>query len=256
MDGGGGTPPNTHKIRKYDFSPLHAILRLLVFSNHWSNMPTKLLTEQWRHFSSGFFVLSTGLFQKAIAQSGAPLSFWAMHNKTVNLRQHAGALMNLFGCNQHQMQDKVACMRKVPWQKFMSYDKRKVSTNFERTCTIGEWLKRWNTAGKVYRNQCLFWECCECETSDCLEQVPNISPSEADFKPCVDNHVIHDVPRVLLQQGRIHPVTMMIGTVKDEWTRNIGWFIQELYSEVPHLGKLTFRFFRHTRTVSWSRESK
>ncbi len=29
-------------------------------------------------------------------------------------------------------------------------------------------------------------------------QVPNISPSEADFKPCVDGHVIRDVPKVSL----------------------------------------------------------
>ena len=75
-------------------------------------------------------------------------------------------------------------------------------------------------------------------------QVPNISPSEADFKPCVDNHVVLDTPRVLLHGGRINPVSFMTGTVKDEWTRNIGWFIQELYSDIPHLGSFSFRKYK------------
>ena len=51
-----------------------------------------------------------------------------------------------------------------------------------------------------------------------------------------------DIPRILLHDGRINPVSFMTGTVKDEWTKNIGWFIQELYSDIPHLGTVSFRF--------------
>lgn len=43
-------------------------------------------------------------------------------------------------------------------------------------------------------------------------------------------------PQVLLESGSVHPVALLTGTVKDEWTRNIGWFIQELYADMPHLG--------------------
>ena len=85
-------------------------------------------------------------------------------------------------------------------------------------------------------------------------QVPNISPSEAEFKPCVDNHVMLDIPRILLHDGRINPVSFMTGTVKDEWTKNIGWFIQELYSDIPHLGTVSFRFklqSRHSNMRCW-----
>ena len=78
-------------------------------------------------------------------------------------------------------------------------------------------------------------------------QVPNISPSEAEFKPCVDNHVMLDIPRILLHDGRINPVSFMTGTVKDEWTKNIGWFIQELYSDIPHLGTVSFCFKQQRR---------
>ena len=70
-----------------------------------------------------------------------------------------------------------------------------------------------------------------------LTQTPVVSPSRSDFKPCVDNNVLHDEVETLLKQGKINPVTLMIGTVKDEWTRNIGWFIEELYAEIPHLGR-------------------
>ena len=85
-------------------------------------------------------------------------------------------------------------------------------------------------------------------------QVPNISPSEAEFKPCVDNHVMLDIPRILLHDGRINPVSFMTGTVKDEWTKNIGWFIQELYSDIPHLGAVSFFFklqSRHSNMRCW-----
>ena len=69
-----------------------------------------------------------GLFNKAISQSGAPLSFWAMHNKTVNLRQHAMSIMSLYGCNEQTIQMRVECLRKVPWSDLLNYDKTKVST--------------------------------------------------------------------------------------------------------------------------------
>ena len=36
--------------------------------------------------------------------------------------------------------------------------------------------------------------------------------------------------------GFVNQVTVMLGTVKDEWTRNLGWFIEELLQERNELG--------------------
>ena len=75
-----------------------------------------------------------GLFNRAISQSGSPLSFWAVHNKTVNLREHAVNIMELFGCNQPTIPLKVECLRKTSWKELINYNRRKVSishTNVE-----------------------------------------------------------------------------------------------------------------------------
>ncbi len=58
-----------------------------------------------------------------------------------------------------------------------------------------------------------------------------------DFKPCVDGHVIPQLPRKLMQGGVSNQVTFMTGTVKDEWTGNLGWFIEELYEENSEMGR-------------------
>lgn len=58
-------------------------------------------------------------------------------------------------------------------------------------------------------------------------QVDRISPSGADFKPWADGTVIPDTPMELLKSGKINQVDIMAGTVKDEWSRNMGWFIRE-----------------------------
>ena len=74
-----------------------------------------------------------------------------------------------------------------------------------------------------------------------LVQLPAVSPSGMDFKPCVDGHVIPVSPRDLMLRGNINQVIFMTGTVKDEWTGNLGWFIEELLAEQTDLGMLMGR---------------
>lgn len=51
-----------------------------------------------------------GLFSKAIAQSGSPLSFWAMYKKPKEQAQRFAAK---FGCPVENSKEMITCLKKV-----------------------------------------------------------------------------------------------------------------------------------------------
>ena len=44
------------------------------------------------------------------------------------------------------------------------------------------------------------------------------------------------MPRDILASGHVNNVDFMVGTVKDEWTRNLGSFIEEVIKEEAQFG--------------------
>ena len=72
-------------------------------------------------------------------------------------------------------------------------------------------------------------ECLYCMLFKSLSfQYPRITPSGTDFKPWMDGFVLPDYPEDIVKRNLHNNVTLMTGTVKDEWARNLGWFINEL----------------------------
>ena len=45
------------------------------------------------------------------------------------------------------------------------------------------------------------------------------------------------MPKDMLKDGPINKVVFMIGTVRDEWTRNLGWFLDDLFETAADYGR-------------------
>ena len=70
-------------------------------------------------------------------------------------------------------------------------------------------------------------------------QLPRITPSGTDNRPVVDGVLLPDMPRALLAGGAMKRRRVMTGVVTEEWTRHIGMFLEDLFDNVPGLGKYT-----------------
>ena len=61
-----------------------------------------------------------------------------------------------------------------------------------------------------------------------LMQVAIYSPSGLNYKPWIDGDLLSMTPLDAFQTGRFHRVPVMTGYVADEWTRNLGLFINDI----------------------------
>jgi len=59
-------------------------------------------------------------------------------------------------------------------------------------------------------------------------QFPNLVPSKLNFKPRVDGDIVPSDPRRMYTSALYQNVTVMIGNLKDEWARSMGWFFNDL----------------------------
>lgn len=67
-------------------------------------------------------------------------------------------------------------------------------------------------------------------------QLPRITPSGDDIRPVPDGRVLPDSPRVLLDQGRMKARAVMTGVASEEWSRHLGFFLDDMYEANRHLG--------------------
>lgn len=95
---------------------------MLVVLNKWR---VKTISNIFHNFI--FFIYATGLFQRAIAQSGSALASWTQVAPDL-VRERARAFGILSGCPVKSTQKLAECLRAIPATEFFeTHDKCKVS---------------------------------------------------------------------------------------------------------------------------------